>query len=53
MYSCQPVFVMTYNLPSIKCLKEWFISIARMIPGTKEPKKQMNIFFDPLMEELK
>jgi hypothetical protein len=42
-----------YNLPLNKCLKEWFIFLALVIPGPKEPKKQINIFLHPLMEELK
>jgi hypothetical protein len=52
-YSCCSVFVMSYNLPPNKCLKEWFIFLALVIPGPKEPKKQMNIFLCSLMEELK
>jgi hypothetical protein len=44
---------MPYNLPPNKCLKEGFIFLALMILGPKEPKKQMNIFLCPLMEELK
>jgi hypothetical protein len=53
VYSCWLVFVMPYNLPPIKCLKEGFIFLALVIPGPKEPKKQMNIFLHSLMEELK
>jgi hypothetical protein len=52
-YSCWPVFVMSYNLPPNKCLKEGFIFLALVIPGPKEPKKQMNIFLQLLFEELK
>jgi hypothetical protein len=52
-YSCWPVFVMPYNLPPDKCLKEGFIFLALVIPGPEEPKKQMNIFLQPLFEELK
>jgi hypothetical protein len=36
---------MPYNLPPNKCLKEGFIFLALVILGSKEPKKQMNIFF--------
>jgi hypothetical protein len=43
-YSYWPVFVMPYNLPPNKCLKERFIFLALVIPGPKESKKQMNIF---------
>jgi hypothetical protein len=52
-YSCWPVFVMPYNLPHNKCLKEGFIFLNFVIPNSKELKKQMNIFLRPLMEELK
>jgi hypothetical protein len=52
-YSCWPVFVMPYNMPANKCLKEEFIFLALVILGHKEPKKQINIFLRPLTEELK
>jgi hypothetical protein len=53
VYHCWPIFMMPYNLPPNKCLKEWFIFLALVISGPKEPKKQINIFLRPLMEELK
>jgi hypothetical protein len=53
MYSCWLVFVMPYNLPPNICLKQGFIFLSLVIPGPKEPKKQMNIFMQPLFEELK
>jgi hypothetical protein len=49
-YSCWPVFVMPYNLPPDKCLKERFIFLSLVIPGPKELKKQMNIFLQLLLE---
>jgi hypothetical protein len=52
-YSCMPVFVMPYNLAPNKCLKEGYIFLALVILSPEEPKKQMNIFLHPLMEELK
>jgi hypothetical protein len=39
VYSCWLVFVMSYNLPPNKCLKEGFIFLALVIMGPKEPKK--------------
>jgi hypothetical protein len=51
--SCWQVFMMLYNLPPNKCLKEGFIFFAFVIPGPRKPKKQMNIFLRLLMEELK
>jgi hypothetical protein len=53
LYYCLPIFVMSYNLPPNKCLNEGFILLALVIPGSKEPKKQMNIFLCLLIEELK
>jgi hypothetical protein len=44
-YSRCPVFMMPYNLPPNKCLKEGFIFLALVILGPKEPRKQMNILF--------
>jgi hypothetical protein len=44
-YSCWSVFMMPYNLPPNKCLKEGFIFLALVILCPKEPRKQMNIFF--------
>jgi hypothetical protein len=51
--SCWPVFMMPYNLPPNICLKQGFIFLALVIPGPKELKKQMNVFMQPLFEELK
>jgi hypothetical protein len=34
-------------------MKEGFIFLALMILGPKKPKKELNIFLRPLMEELK
>jgi hypothetical protein len=44
---------MPYILPPNKCLKEEFIFLALVILRPKEPKKQMNIFLQPLFKELK
>jgi hypothetical protein len=50
-YSCCPIFVMPYNIPPNKCLKQGFVFRDLVIPGPKE--KQMNVFLHPLMEEMK
>jgi hypothetical protein len=52
-HSCWLVFVMPYNLPPNKCLKKGFIFLALVILGSKELKKQINVFLCPLMEEMK
>jgi hypothetical protein len=38
-YSCWPFFVITYNLPPNKCMKQGFIFLSLVILGPKEPKK--------------
>jgi hypothetical protein len=53
LYSCWPVFIMPYNLPPNKCLKQGFIFPTHAIPGPKEPRKQINIFLHLLMQEMK
>jgi hypothetical protein len=52
-YSWWPVFVMPYNLPPNKYLKQGFVFLVLVIPGPKKLRKQMNIFLRPLMEEMK
>jgi hypothetical protein len=51
-YSCCPVFVMPYNLQPNKCLKQGFVFLTLVIPGPKEPKKQMNAFLHSLIKEM-
>jgi hypothetical protein len=53
LYSCWPVFVMPYNLPPNKCLKQGFIFLVLVILGPKEPRKQMNVFMHMLFEGMK
>jgi len=52
-YSCWPVFVMPYNLPPNVCLKEGFIFLAAVIPSPDHPGKDINLFIQPLFQELK
>ncbi|WVZ95184.1 hypothetical protein U9M48_040981 [Paspalum notatum var. saurae] len=52
-YSCWPVFIMSYNLPPEMVLKDEFIFLALIIPGPKHPRKNLNVFLRPFIEELK
>jgi hypothetical protein len=54
------LFVLVYQwmvskctIPSNKCLKEGFILLALVIPGSKHLKKKINMPLRPLLEELK
>jgi hypothetical protein len=51
-YFCWPIFVMPCNLSPNKCLEEGFRFLDLVIPGLKEPRKQMNMYLHLLMEEL-
>jgi hypothetical protein len=42
-YSCWPVFMMPYNLPPTKCMKEGFMFLALIIPGPKHPGTKINV----------
>jgi hypothetical protein len=52
-YSYWPIFIMPYNLPPNKCLKQCFVFLALVILGPKKLKKQINVFLSLLMEEMK
>jgi hypothetical protein len=52
-YSCWSVFMMPYNLPPNKCMKEGVLFLALIVPGPKELVTKINVFMQPLIEELK
>ncbi|WVZ76293.1 hypothetical protein U9M48_024280 [Paspalum notatum var. saurae] len=51
-YSCWPVFIVPYNLPPHMCMKEGFVFLAMVIPGPKHSGKNINVYMEPLIEEL-
>ena len=52
-YSCWPVFATVYNLPPWLALKERYIQIPIIIPGPKNPGQNLDVFLQPLINELK
>ncbi len=52
-YSCWPVMLTPYNLPLWLCLKKQFIFLSLIIPGPKNPKNNLDVYLQPLVEELK
>ena len=52
-YSIWPVILVPYNLPPWKCLKDPFFFLSMIIPGPKAPGNDIDIFFRPLVDELK
>ena len=51
-YSCWPVLVTPYNLPPWMCKKRQFMFISLLIPGPKNPKGNLDIYMQPLIDEL-
>ncbi|XP_052193958.1 uncharacterized protein LOC127802254 [Diospyros lotus] len=52
-YSCWPVIVTLYNLPPGLCLKREFMFLTVIIPGPSNPKSKIDVFLQPLIDELK
>lgn len=52
-YSCWPVILTPYNLPPGLCMKRPFLFLSLIIPGPKSPKGKLDVYLQPLVEELK
>ncbi|XP_057436487.1 uncharacterized protein LOC130728921 [Lotus japonicus] len=52
-YSCWPVIVTPYNLPPWMCMRREFMFLTIMIPGPSAPKKSIDVYLRPLIDELK
>ncbi|CAM8876553.1 unnamed protein product [Rhodiola kirilowii] len=51
-HSTWPIVVMPYNLPPHLCMKKEFNILAMLISGPKSPGKCLNVFMQPLIDEL-
>nr|XP_043615861.1 uncharacterized protein LOC122587759 [Erigeron canadensis] len=52
-YSMWPVILTTYNTPPWLCMKETSLMLTLLIPGPKSAAKDIDIYFEPLVDELK
>nr|GEW03445.1 hypothetical protein [Tanacetum cinerariifolium] len=52
-YSMWPVILTTYNTPPWICMKESSFMLTCLIPGPKSPSKDMDVYLQPLVKELK
>ncbi|KAL0559314.1 hypothetical protein IC582_003922 [Cucumis melo] len=52
-YSMWPVVIIPYNLPPWKCMKESNFFMSLLIPGPRSPGKEIDVYLQPLIEELK
>ena len=51
-YSMWPIFVIPYNLPPWLCMQESNFMMALLIPGPHSPRKALDVFLQPLVEDL-
>jgi len=52
-YSIWPVVVTPYNLPPEMCMTTPFMFLTCVIPGPKNPKNKIDVYFPSLVDELK
>ena len=52
-YSCWPVVVTPYNLPPEMCMKDPYMFLTCIIPGPDNPKAKIDVYLQPLIDELK
>lgn len=52
-YSCWPVIVTPYNLPPDMCMSKPYMFLAAVIPGPHNPTAGIDIFLQPLVDDLK
>ncbi|XP_027351246.1 uncharacterized protein LOC113862354 [Abrus precatorius] len=51
-YSCWPIILTPYNLPPGMCMKREFMFLTILIPGPTNPKSKIDVYMQPLIEEL-
>ena len=52
-HSVWPVVLVTYNLPPWLCMKRIFCLLSMLIPGPKQPGNGIDVYLEPLVNELK
>ena len=52
-YSCWPVILTTYNLPLWLCMSKDNLMLTLIIPGPKQPGKNIDVYLAPLIDDLK
>jgi hypothetical protein len=51
-YSCWPVILAIYNLPSKMCMRLVFMFLSMVIPGPSNPRWNIDVCLRPLIDEL-
>lgn len=53
LYSIWSVIMVAYNLSPSICMRDSYLFLTLLIPGDKSPKKDINMYLRPLVDELK
>ncbi|TYK01284.1 uncharacterized protein E5676_scaffold49G00750 [Cucumis melo var. makuwa] len=53
LYNMWPVMLLPYNFPPWKCMKETNFFMSLLIPGPRPPGREIDVYLQPLIEELK
>ena len=51
-YSIWPVILIPYNLPPWKCMKQPNFILSLVIPGSKAPGADMDVYLEPLVDDM-
>ncbi|XP_042952181.1 uncharacterized protein LOC122289264 [Carya illinoinensis] len=51
-HSIWPVILIPYNFPPCSCMKDQFFMTSFIIPGPKSPRNEINVYLQPLIDEL-
>ena len=51
-YSCWPVILITYNLPSWLCMVKENLMLTLLIPRPKQPSNDIDVYLEPSVEDL-
>ena len=51
-YSMWPIFIIPYNFPPWECVEQSNFMMGLLIPGPSCPGKDLDVFLEPLIEEL-
>ncbi|KAL0416718.1 UNVERIFIED_CONTAM: hypothetical protein Slati_3503700 [Sesamum latifolium] len=51
-YSCWPVIITPYNLPPKMYMNSEYMFLAMVIPGPSNPKHLIDVYLEPLIDEL-
>uniref|UniRef100_A0A7C9DL29 Transposase-associated domain-containing protein n=1 Tax=Opuntia streptacantha TaxID=393608 RepID=A0A7C9DL29_OPUST len=52
-YSVWPIVVCVYNLPPHMCMTRPYMFLSTVIPGPQNPKSKIDVYLQPLIDELK